>query len=70
MRDDLHAAGIVIAPRDDDEAMRLAELRVATGLKLPDCCVLDVARRHAAALATFDGALSAAAARNGVATAF
>ena len=37
MRDDLFAAGIRVAPRDDDEPLRLAELRVSTGLKLPDC---------------------------------
>lgn len=66
MRDDLFAAGIRVAPRDDDEPLRLAELRVRTGLKLPDCCVLDVALRHRAALATFDTALSAEAAKRGV----
>lgn len=37
MRDDLFAAGIRVAPRDDDEPLRLAELRVSTGLRLPDC---------------------------------
>lgn len=53
MRDDLDAAGIVLAPYDDDELLRLAELRVSTGLKLPDCCVLDAAIQHRAMLATF-----------------
>ncbi len=43
MRDDLRAAGIDAAPHDPDEPLRLAELRATTGLKLPDCCVLDVA---------------------------
>jgi rRNA-processing protein FCF1 len=33
---------------------------------LPDCCVLDVAIRHQASLATFDRALAAEAARRGV----
>lgn len=67
MRDDLRAAGISVAPLDGDESLRLAELRVATGLKLPDCCVLDVATRHRASLATFDDALTAAARHRGVA---
>jgi predicted nucleic acid-binding protein len=61
MRDDLRAAGIAIAPHDDDEPLRLAELRATSGLKLPDCCVLDVAIHHRASLATFDGAVAAAA---------
>jgi predicted nucleic acid-binding protein len=66
MRDDLRAAGITVAPHDDDEPLRLAELRARSGLKLPDCCVLDVAIRHQAGLATFDNALSAEATRCGV----
>lgn len=63
MRDDLRAAGILIAPHDDGEPLRLAELRTISGLKLPGCCVLDVALRHQADLATFDDALAAAARR-------
>jgi predicted nucleic acid-binding protein len=66
MRDDLRAAGITVAPHDDGEPLRLAELRATTGLKLPDCCVLDVAIRHHASLATFDSALAAEATRRGV----
>ncbi len=66
MRDDLLAAGIVVAPHDDGEPLRLAELRATSGLKLPDCCVLDVAVRHQARLTTFDSALAAEAARRGV----
>ncbi len=64
---DLRSAGIALAPHDDDEALRLAELRATTGLKLPDCCVLDAAQMNAAQLATFDNALSSAASRLGVA---
>ncbi len=64
---DLKAAGITLAPRDDDEPLRLAELRATTGLKLPDCCVLDSAQANAAQLATFDKALMTAASRQGVA---
>lgn len=66
MRDDLRAAGIRVAPHDDDEPLRLAELRASSGLKLPDCCVLDVAIHHQASLATFDDALAAAARKRGV----
>ena len=67
MRDDLQAAGVAVIPQDAEGPLRLAELRVSTGLKLPDCCVLDVALRHSAALATFDAALGSAAKRRGVA---
>ena len=66
MRNDLHAAGIVVAPSDDQESLRLAELRVNTGLKLPDCCVLDVAMRNRANLATFDEALASEARKLGL----
>ena len=69
MRDDLHSAGIVVAPSDGDESLRLAELRVSTGMKLPDCCVLDVAIRNRAMLATFDANLAEAAHKQGVAVA-
>ena len=41
-----------------DAARRLGQLRAATGLKLPDCCVLYTAERHNAAIATFDDALA------------
>lgn len=66
MRDDLHAAGIAVAPHDDGESLRLAELRATSGLKLPDCCVLDIALRHRASLATFDNFLAAEARKRGV----
>jgi len=66
MRDDLRAAGVDIAPHDPDEPLRLAELRASSGLKLPDCCVLDVALHHHASVATFDSALADAAQRRGV----
>jgi predicted nucleic acid-binding protein len=66
MRDDLTAAGITVAPTDPDEALRLAELRATSGLKLPDCCVLDVAAHHHTDLATFDTDLAAAARRRAI----
>lgn len=63
---DLKLVGIGLARRDDDEPLRVAELRATTGLKLPDCCVLDTARSNEAKLATFDRALATAARRLGV----
>lgn len=66
MRDDLEAAGIRVVTPDAGEPLRLAELRASTGLKLPDCCVLDVARHSASSLATFDDALAAGARHRGV----
>ncbi len=63
---DLRAMGIGLSRRDDDEPLRLAELRVTTGLKLPDCCVLDAAHTQAGKLATFDAALATAARRMGI----
>ena len=69
MREDILAAGVAIAAHDDGEPLRLAELRASTGLRLPDCCVLDVAIRHQASLATFDNALAVQAANRGVSAA-
>ena len=60
---DLLAVGIKLARHGDDEPLRLARLRTTTGLKLPDCCVLDTALGNAATLATFDAALAKAAHR-------
>ena len=67
LRDDLRAAGVDVAPNDADEPLRLAELLASTGLKLPDCCVLDVAVHHRASLATFDATLASAARHRDVA---
>lgn len=66
MRDDLQAAGIDVAPFDAGQPLRLAELRASSGLELPDCCVLDVALRHNASVATFDDGLAAGARLRGV----
>lgn len=63
MRDDIHAAGISVAAHDDGEPLRQSELHASTGLKLPDSCVLDVAIRHQASLATFDNGPAAEAAK-------
>lgn len=61
MHGDLLAMGIQVAPRDDEEPLRLARLRATTKLKLPDCCILDTAMAAGTALATFDRALAEAA---------
>lgn len=61
MRADLESIGIQLADHDEQEPLRLAELRATSRLKLPDCCVLDTAIINGASLATFDGDLSAAA---------
>lgn len=50
-------------------ARRLGELRAATHLKMPDCCVLYTAEQHAAAIATFDERLAARAADLGLSVA-
>ncbi|UOE42885.1 type II toxin-antitoxin system VapC family toxin [Agromyces larvae] len=47
-------------------AARLARIRVETGLKLPDCCVLDAALTTGARLATLDDRLARAARDAGV----
>lgn len=49
-----------------DAAFRLAELRVATGLKMPDCCVLLSAASSGGSLASFDTRLLQAAERQGL----
>lgn len=55
-------------PMPDDAAVRLADLRVRTGSKMPDCCALLTAQHEAASLATFDERLKKSAATLGLAT--
>jgi predicted nucleic acid-binding protein len=59
--DDLHAIGIRVANQHVGEPLRLAALRVETGLKLPGCCALDTALTSESTMATFDERLAAAA---------
>jgi predicted nucleic acid-binding protein len=47
-------------------AKRLGELRAATKLKMPDCCVPYTADQHRAQIATFDDQLAARAADLGL----
>jgi len=65
-RDLLVRAGFRADVPDVDQPVRLARMRVDTGLKLPDCCVLDVAAFHGASLATFDTGLADEARGRGV----
>lgn len=48
-------------PFPADTAVRLAQLRASTGLKMPDCCVLLAAEDQAARVACFDDRLARAA---------
>jgi predicted nucleic acid-binding protein len=64
--DTLVQAGLRPDVPDAGQPVRLARLRAETRLRLPDCCVLDVARVHGAALATFDDRLAMVAREQGV----
>ncbi len=59
--DDLRAIGIQVADHQAEEPIRLATLRVETGLRLPDCCVLNTALTTNSTLATFDERLASVA---------
>ncbi|WP_164520422.1 type II toxin-antitoxin system VapC family toxin [Specibacter cremeus] len=53
-------------PLDAASVPRLAQLRAATSLTVPDCCVLLTAEKLHCALATFDRRLAKAARARGV----
>jgi len=59
--DTLADLGVVEAPFPPDAARTLARLRVGTGLKLSDCCVLLTALGRDGAVASFDERLLRAA---------
>lgn len=61
VREVLHELELNELPFPPDTAVRLARLRVSTGLKMPDCCVLLAAEEHHATVATFDDRLIRAA---------
>lgn len=46
--------GVTEIPLPRDAALQLAKLRVESGLKMPDCCVLLAAITSNGAVATFD----------------
>ena len=68
MQRKLVALGLIEVPLPRDAAPRLAALRAATRLKLPDCCVLLVAEDVGEPIVTFDAALRDAATVRGIAT--
>ena len=53
-------------PFPADTAVRLARLRVDTGLRMPDCCVLLAAQDAVARVAAFDERLIRAAGKLGI----
>lgn len=55
-------------PFPSDTAVRLARLRVATGLRMPDCCVLLAAETAGGRVACFDDRLTRAAEKRGIET--
>ncbi len=57
----LYDVEMKVLPFPPDTAVRLAQLRVNTGLKVPDCCVLLAAEDSHATVATFDDRLVRAA---------
>lgn len=68
--DEAHTAlrdlGVGELPLAADSSVALAQLRAQTNLRLPDCCVLECARRARASLLTFDDRLAKRAADVGV----
>jgi len=57
----LHALEVQELSFPADTALRLAQLRASTGLKMPDCCVLLTAEDAGATVASFDDRLAQAA---------
>lgn len=53
-REALERIGVTELALGDDAAVQLARLRVNTGRKLPDCCVLLAAQDHDGTVASFD----------------
>ena len=62
----LHEIEIDELPFPVDTAVRLAHLRVSTGLKMPDCCVLLAAEDHHATVASFEDRFTQAAKLRGL----
>jgi predicted nucleic acid-binding protein len=59
----LHALEVQELRFPADTAVRLAQLRATTGLKMPDCCVLLAAEDTTASVASFDERLAQATER-------
>lgn len=59
-------SGVDTIETDPDSPVRLARLRAATKLGIPDCCALDAAIETGCAIATFDDRLARAATSLGI----
>ncbi|MGI9136009.1 MAG: type II toxin-antitoxin system VapC family toxin [Candidatus Nanopelagicales bacterium] len=59
-------SGVETMPVDLHAPTRIARLRAATGLAIPDCCALDAALETGYAIATFDHRLARAATSLGI----
>lgn len=57
----LHDLEVAELPFPADTAVKLAQLRANTGLKMPDCCVLLAAEAEGAGVACIDDRLTQAA---------
>ncbi len=64
----LERLGVGELPLGDEAPAHLAQLRVTSGCKLPDCCVLLAAKEHGGRIASFDSALIVAAEALGLST--
>lgn len=64
----LDRIGVSELPLSRDASRRLAQLRVESGRKMPDCCVLLAAIESSGKLASFDQGLIKAARRLGLET--
>lgn len=62
----LELLGVAELGLSEGAPARLAKLRTETGRKLPDCCVLDVAKQRQGAVASFDADLRKAARKLGL----
>jgi predicted nucleic acid-binding protein len=62
----LAAIGVRSTGMDDESPEKLAAIRAATGLKMPDCCVVLAAEQDGTDLATFDDRLASVAKTRGI----
>lgn len=62
----IESLGVTVLPPPADAGVRLAQMRAATGLKLPDCCVILTADQSGSRVATFDSRLARAARQLGI----
>ncbi|MDQ1631247.1 MAG: hypothetical protein QOC80_1219 [Frankiaceae bacterium] len=63
----LQEIAAIAVPLPPSAATQLASLRIETGLKLPDCCVLLLAVHNHGRIASFDSRLNREASRLGIA---